>query len=71
MVFKEISIGEQHQWMYDRYSLDRLFKEIGFKNVRCMNFNESSIQDFNADHLDMNPDGSSYKNNTLYVEGVK
>jgi hypothetical protein len=29
------------------------------------------IPQFNDDRLDINPDGSAYKANSIYVEGVK
>lgn len=71
MVFIETGIGERHRWMYDCYGLKRLFIEGGFRNVTDLPFNVSSIPDFNEDCLDSNPDGTSYKNNSVYCEGVK
>lgn len=71
MVFIKTDVGERHRWMYDEYSLRILFEEAGFSQVRRYNYNESGIPDFNSFHLDCNPDGSSYKRNSIYMEGVK
>jgi len=71
MVFVQTGIGERHRWMYDDFGLKLLFKDLGFKEVRRVEFNESSIRDFNSDHLDGNPDGQPYKHNSIYMEGIK
>lgn len=71
MVFVRTSIGEKHRWMYDEYGLTSLFQQVGFKDIRRVKFNESRISNFNSYHLDCNPDGSSYKNCSLYIEGIK
>lgn len=71
MVFVQTGIGERHRWMYDDFGLRLLFKNLGFKEVRRVGFNESSIPDFNSDHLDGNPDGRPYKYNSIYMEGIK
>lgn len=71
MVFVQTGIGERHRWMFDEYGLALLFKDVGFKEVRRVEFNESGISGFNSDHLDSNPDGGPYKHNSIYVEGIK
>jgi len=71
MVFVQTSIGEQHRWMYDEYSLRLLFKNVGFREIRRVEFNVSRIADFNSDHLDCYPDSKSYKASSIYLEGVK
>lgn len=65
------SIGERHRWMYDRYGLSVLLNNSGFKNYVVHNYNTTSIEKFLEDFLDNNPDGSSYKKTSLYVEVIK
>jgi SAM-dependent methyltransferase len=71
MVFDETSIGEKHRWMYDRYGMNLLMQTHGFANIRFPAFNESAIAGFHADCLDSNPDGTPYKNVSLYCEAIK
>ena len=71
MVFIQTGIGERHRWMYDEFSLKLLLRDVGFKDVRRVEFNVSSILDFNSDNLDRNPDGQPYKHNSIYMEGLK
>ncbi len=71
MVFIETGLGERHRWMYDSYSLKRLFLEVGFRNVAILRYNISDIPQFNEDYLDSNSDGTSYKNNSVYCEAIK
>ena len=71
MVFVRTGIGERHRWMYDEFGLKLLFENLGFKEVRRVEFNVSSILDFNADNLDSNLDGQPYKHNSIYMEGIK
>ncbi len=63
--------GEVHQWMYDRYSLKSLLKNVGFRRVRLCRANESSIPNFNAYLLDIAFDGSVHKPDSLFMEGRK
>ncbi|MGQ0810074.1 MAG: class I SAM-dependent methyltransferase [Nitrospiraceae bacterium] len=63
--------GEVHQWMYDRYSLGRLLAQAGFQSVRRCGPSESQIPDWSTYHLDTEPDGSTYKPDSLYMEAVK
>jgi SAM-dependent methyltransferase len=71
MVFVDTAIGERHRWMYDRYGLKLLFAEARFRNMTDLPYNVSSIENFDKDCLDSNPDGSSYKNNSIYCEAYK
>lgn len=62
--------GEVHQWMYDQYSLSRLLKEAGFKNIRKVSAFESNIKDWATFELDSS-DGKQYKPDSLYMEAEK
>jgi predicted SAM-dependent methyltransferase len=63
--------GEVHQWMYDKLSLSILLKETGFKNIRQVNANESSIPEFNKYLLDIDTNGNIRKPDSLFMEAVK
>jgi len=63
--------GEIHQWMYDRYSLAKLLKEAGFNNPRVCKANESAIPNFSGYYLDIEPDGSIRKPDSLFMEATK
>jgi predicted SAM-dependent methyltransferase len=63
--------GEIHQWMYDRYSLGVLLRQVGFKDVKVCLANESQIPNFNFYLLDIEPDGSARKPDSLFMEGMK
>ena len=63
--------GEIHQWMYDRYSLSKLMEQAGFDDIRVCRANESVIPDFNSYLLDINPDGSIRKPDSLFTEAKK
>jgi predicted SAM-dependent methyltransferase len=63
--------GEVHQWMYDSYSLSLLLKQCSFTQVIQRNATESYISDWNSYNLDTEPDGTIYKPDSLYMEGVK
>ena len=71
MVYVATGLGERHRWMYDCYSLKRLYLEVGFRDVEFLKYNISAIPHFNEDCLDSNPDGMSYKNNSIYCEATK
>jgi predicted SAM-dependent methyltransferase len=62
--------GEIHQWMYDRYSLTELLKNIGFKEVKVVKADESAIKDWNIFQLDMQ-NGKIRKPDSLYIEAIK
>jgi predicted SAM-dependent methyltransferase len=63
--------GEIHQWMYDRFSLSRLLKNAGFKEVTKRTASESYIADWQKYDLDTEPDGSVYKPDSLFMEAKK
>lgn len=71
MVWNGTSIGEKHRWMYDQYGLKLLMKECGFGDVRFLTFDQSAIPEFCNDFLDSNPDGTPYKNVSIYCEARK
>lgn len=64
-------MGEKHKWMYDKYCLSTTLKKVGFKNIIFLAAKESNIVGFNNDYLDVNPDGSCYKNSSIYCEATK
>jgi predicted SAM-dependent methyltransferase len=63
--------GEIHQWMYDRHSLSVLLSICGLKNIKQQAATESYISDWTSFNLDTNPDATSYKPDSLYMEGIK
>ncbi len=63
--------GEIHQWMYDKYSLTRLLKQVGFIHIQLKTPFESNIPNFNKYELDTyngKPRGGS---SSLFIEAVK
>ena len=71
MIVNDTSIGEKHRWMYDRYGFKQLMVDSEFVDVSFRHFNESVIPGFIEDNLDSNPDGSPYKNVSIYCEARK
>ncbi len=63
--------GEIHQWMYDRYSMQKLLEKAGFREIRVVEANESVIPGFNRYLLDIEADGSIRKPDSLFMEAVK
>jgi len=63
--------GEIHRWMYDRFSLGRLLKEVGCTDVRVCRYDESRIPDFASYLLDSTPSGLPRKPDSLFLEGIK
>jgi predicted SAM-dependent methyltransferase len=63
--------GEVHQWMYDRYSLVRLFRAAGFASAKVCNAHMSSIANWDSYALDKLADGTVIKPDLFFVEGVK
>lgn len=61
--------GEPHLWMYDRFSLGRLFERSGFVEVMAVPARTSSIPGFNDFHLDVLEDGRVRKPDSLFMEG--
>lgn len=71
--FKEgifLNSGEVHRWMYDRFSLQRLFNQVGFVDVKVCQATESYIPDFNQYQLDC-IDNKIRKPSSLFMEGKK
>lgn len=62
--------GEIHMWMYDRYSLSRLLKKVGFMDVKIKNAFESDIPNWNLYELDVK-DGLAYDAHSLFMEAKK
>lgn len=60
--------GEAHLWMYDRYSLARLLEAAGLKEVQVMRADTSQIPEFQKFELDVLPDGSVRKPDSLFME---
>lgn len=71
MIINETTIGERHRWMYDRYGLALAMRDCGFADVSFTDHAHSGIPGFEEDFLDANPDGSPYKNGSLYCEATK
>jgi predicted SAM-dependent methyltransferase len=63
--------GEVHRWMYDRYSLAKLLESAGFCNTEAVGPAESRIPNWNDFCLDIEPDGSVYKPDSLYMEASR
>lgn len=63
--------GEVHRWMYDGVSLKKLLEAAGFANVVKRNADESYIAGWAKENLDTEPDGSTYKPDSLFMEGTK
>lgn len=63
--------GVLHRWMYDRFSLGELLRASGFERVRDLTPTTSQIGDWKAFNLDTEPDGTTYKPDSLYLEGSR
>ncbi len=62
--------GEVHYWMYDRYSLTRLLKSVGFRDIQIKTPQTSDIPNFNAYELDVKKD-MIYDPTSLFIEARK
>lgn len=62
--------GEIHQWMYDRYSLGKLLKEIGFTQVNVKTAFTSQIPEWSSYKLESD-DKIIFKPDSLFMEAVK
>jgi len=72
LIIINTSVGEKHQWMYDRFSLAKKFSDLGFTSIELKSFNESNIDNFNSYLLDIKEDGTPYKgDSSLYMEARK
>lgn len=63
--------GEVHQWMYDRHSLAQALITAGFHNPIQQAPTTSLIPGWSNINLDIEPDGTVYKPDSLYMEAVK
>jgi len=63
--------GEVHHWMYDRFSLKELMESVGFSEIRVMRPGESRIPGWGEFLLEIGPDGSVHKPDSLILEGIK
>ena len=62
--------GEVHMWMYDRFSLSRLLREIGFVDIEIKSPFESSIPEWDKYELDVK-DGAEFDPTSLFIEARK
>jgi predicted SAM-dependent methyltransferase len=62
--------GEPHMWMYDRYSLSRLLKDVGFRDIKNKSSFESEIPNWELYELDVK-DGLAYAPKALFIEAKK
>ncbi len=72
-VYREASFrqsGEIHRWMYDRVSLSRLLRNVGFESPSVCAAEESRIPSFDSYQLDR-VNGSIRKPDSLYIEAIK
>ena len=63
--------GELHKWMYDRYSLGKALKAAGFTDAKQCGAAESRIAEWASFHLDTEPDGRTYKPDSLFMEATR
>lgn len=63
--------GENHQWMYDSYSLGRLLSCCGFIKIAIRKAEDSYQPEWPSYNLDTDPDGSVYKPDSLFMEAIK
>lgn len=63
--------GETHQWMYDKFNLSSILKEVGFKKIEEKSFNSSEIDNWEKYKLDIDDDQNEYKFGSLYIESRK
>ncbi len=63
--------GELFKWMYDRYSISRILKEIGFSDVKIQTADQSYIVDWDKyPDLDLEK-GNVRKPDSLFIEAIK
>ncbi len=62
--------GEVHQWMYDQYSLSKLLKETGFREIELKDALTSTISDWGKYELD-SVNGQIRKPDSLFIEARK
>jgi predicted SAM-dependent methyltransferase len=66
-----INSGEQFKWMYDRYSLSRLLKGLGFTDIKVQTADQSYMVDWDK-YLDLDMEkGMIRKPDSLFIEAKK
>ena len=63
--------GEVHQWMYDRYSLSQLMMSVGLKDPRQESALTSRIPRWTDVLLDVLPDHTVRKPDSLFMEALR
>ncbi len=63
--------GEVHKHMYDRFSLEQLLTQIGFRTISIKSANESRITGWGEFFLDFTKTGIPRKPDSLYLEAIK
>ena len=63
--------GENHLWMYDRYSLSKLLEETGFINIKKCEANESDIPNFKYFYLEKDQEDIEIRPDSFYMEANK
>lgn len=63
--------GEIHQWMYDSYSVTKTMRACGLSDIVERSAGQSYINNWTFYNLDAEPDGTVYKPDSLYREGLK
>jgi predicted SAM-dependent methyltransferase len=63
--------GEVHRWMYDQYSIRKVLEQVGFSEVVIFSSSESRVEGWNSFGLDIEPDSTIYKPDSLFCEAVK
>jgi predicted SAM-dependent methyltransferase len=62
--------GEIHQWMYDRFSLQRLLTDVGFTDFEVKSVAQSNINHWHSYELE-EKNGVVFKPDSLFVEAKK
>jgi len=62
--------GEIHMWMYDRFSLSRLLREVGFEDIQVQGPHKSNIPQWDKYELDVR-NGAVFDPTSLFMEARK
>lgn len=62
--------GEIHQWMYDKYSLAFLLRQVGFAETKVVDATTSGVKNWEAFQLDT-VNGAVCKPDSLFMEALK
>jgi hypothetical protein len=63
--------GEVHQWVYDRYSLAKVLREVGFIEPLVQTATTSGIRGWGGYSLDTLPGGEVIKPDLFFMEARK